>query len=55
MQSSKDVCRNSAKVSGGMVLASLSLDCKMEWTVSEAGVNLGEVERGEGSGFEEMC
>ena len=55
VQSSRDVCKSSAKVSGGMALASLSLDCKMEWTVSEAGVNLGKVERRVGSGFEERC
>ena len=53
VHSSRDVCKNSAKVSGGMALAFVSLVCKMEWTVSEAGVNLGEVERSVGSGFEE--
>ena len=42
-------------MSGSMVLAILSFDCRMEWTVSEAGENLGAAERGEGSGFEEMC
>ena len=42
-------------VSGGMVLTFLSFDCRIEWTVSEAGENFGAAERGEGSGFEEMC
>ena len=55
VRSSRDVCRKLAKVSGGIALAPSSLDCKMEWTVSEAGVNLGEVERRVGSGFEERC
>ena len=34
-------------------MASLSLDCKMEWTVSEAGASLGKVDRRGGNGFEE--
>ena len=45
--------RTRQKVLGGMALAFVRLVCKMEWTVSEAGVNLGEVERRVGSGFEE--
>ena len=53
VHSSRDVCKNSAKVLGGMALEFVSLVCKMEWTVNEAGVNLGEVERRVGSGFEE--
>ena len=37
-----------------MVSSSLSLICRMEWTVSEACVNLGAVDKGEGKGFEKM-
>ena len=55
IQSSKACCRNSAKVSGGIVPTSLSFDCRIEWTVSEAGVNFGAANKGEGSGFEKMC
>ena len=36
-----------------MSLVLVSSVCKMEWTVSEAGVNLGEVDRRVGSGFKE--
>ena len=38
-----------------MVSKSLSFDCSIEWTVSEAGVNLGAADKGEGNGFEKMC
>ena len=53
VHSSRDVCRNSLKESGGMASVLVSLVCKIEWTVSEAGMNLGEVDRRVGSGFKE--
>ena len=51
----RDVCKNFAKVSGGMDLVSKRLDWIIAWTMSEAGANLGEVERRGGRGFEESC
>ena len=55
IQSSWACCRNSAKIIGGMVSTSLSFDCSIEWTVSEACVNLGATDKGEGNAFEKMC
>ena len=39
--------------SGGISSVLVSMLCSMEWTVSEAGVNLGKVDRRAGSGFKE--
>ena len=51
--SRRDVCRNVAKVLGGMDLMSTKLDCMIAWTISTAGENLGDVERRGGSGLVE--
>ena len=39
--------------SGGVSFVCSSPDWRMEWTESEAGVSLGNVDRRGGSGFEE--